>query len=81
MVTYELDMSDEKMLESYHSLSRIEDCFRVTKSQFEARPVFVWTESHIQAHFLICFVSLVLMRVLEYKIGNVMSVNKIQEAL
>lgn len=32
------------MLESYHSLSRIEDCFRVTKSQFEARPVFVWTE-------------------------------------
>lgn len=81
LVTSELDMSDEKMLEAYHSLSKIEDCFKVTKSQLDARPVFVWTEKHIQAHFLICFVSLVLMRVLEHKIENVMSVQRIQEAL
>ena len=54
IVTSELNMSDEEMLKAYSQLSMIEDCFKVTKTELETRPVYVRKESHIQGHFFTC---------------------------
>lgn len=45
-----------------------EDCFRVLKTDFRARPAFVWSDSHIKAHFLTCFISLLIFRILESRL-------------
>ncbi len=55
----ETDKSDEEIISKYHGLSRIEDSFRITKSDLEGRPVFVRTQEHISAfpdllYFIIC---------------------------
>lgn len=67
LVTSEINMSDEDMLTHYRELSRIEDCFKVTKTELNARPIFVWKKEHIEAHFLSCFISLILIRIIQYK--------------
>lgn len=81
LITSETEMSDEEMMASYGSLSRIEDCFKVMKTNFDARPIYVWTQSHIEAHFLICFISLTIMRLLEHKLDRQLSPERIQGAL
>ena len=63
------------------SLSKIEESFKITKSNFESRPVYVWTTEHIEAHFLTCFVSLVIIRLLEQKLNHKYSVDKIIDSL
>ena len=55
----------EKVLDIYKGLWHIESNFRVLKSQLEGRPVYVRTENHIRGHFLCCYISLVLSRLLE----------------
>ena len=59
---------DKEIINRYHGLSRIEDSFRIMKSDLEGRPVFVWTEEHIRAHFLICFIALTIIRLIQYKL-------------
>ena len=81
LITSETEMSDEEMLASYRSLSRIEDCFKTLKTNFDARPIYVWTKPHIEAHFLICFISLTIMRLLECKLDGQLSPERIQSAL
>lgn len=81
LITSETEMSDEEMMASYGSLSRIEDCFKVMKTNFDARPIYVWTQSHIEAHFLSCFISLTIMRLLEHKLDRQLSPERIQGAL
>jgi transposase len=81
LVTSEVGMTDEEMIRHYGELYKIEDCFRVTKSEFEARPVYVWTEAHIKAHFLTCFLALVLLRLLQNLSGWQMSSSRLVEAL
>lgn len=81
LVTSETGMPDEEMITQYRELSKIEDCFRVTKTELEARPVYVRTETHIEAHFLTCFISLVFMRLIQHKIDWKMSPQKIVDAL
>ena len=81
IVTSELDMTDQKMRDVYRGLAKIEESFKITKSNFESRPVYVWTKEHIESHFLTCFVSLVIIRLLEKKLDNKHSINKIIEAL
>ena len=81
IVTSELEMSDQKMREVYRGLARIEDSFKVTKTYFESRPVFVWTNEHIDAHFTTCFLALVLIRLLELKLGSKYQAGKILESL
>ena len=48
----------------------IEDCFRITKTDFEARPVFLQRDDRIQAHFLTCFLSLIMYKYLEKKVNR-----------
>lgn len=49
---------------------QIEACFRIMKSEFDARPVYVRRDERITSHFLICFLSLLIYRLLERKLGN-----------
>ncbi len=81
LITSETDMNDEEMMGSYRSLARIEECFKVLKTNFDARPIYVWTKSHINAHFLICFISLTIMRLFELRLDGSLSPTRIQKAL
>lgn len=81
IVTSEKHLSDKEIRDTYRGLWEIEDSFKVIKSEFRARPVYLRLENHINAHFLICFVSLIIMRILEYRLDKRFSVKKIRESL
>ena len=68
IVTSEIEEDDKELINRYHGLSRIEDSFRIIKSDLEGRPIYVWLEEHIKAHFLICFIALTIIRIVQYKI-------------
>lgn len=68
IVTSEIEEETREIINRYHGLSRIEDSFRIIKSDLEGRPIYVWTEEHIKAHFLICFIVLTIIRIIQYKI-------------
>lgn len=81
VVTSELNMSDMEMRNIYRGLSQIEATFKISKSEFRSRPVYVRTNDHIDAHFTTCFTSLVLIRLLQAKLNNKYPVGKIIESL
>ncbi len=81
IVTSEWEKSDEEIIDIYRGLWRIEDAFKVTKNDLETRPVFLSRDDHIRAHFLICFVALVITRLLEFNLANKYSITKIKESL
>ena len=67
LVTSELDMDPLQVHSAYHNLWRIEESFRITKSYLDARPVYAQKKETIYGHFLICYLSLFLLRVMEIK--------------
>jgi len=67
LVTSEIDMNPQEIYSVYHNLWKIEESFRITKSFLDARPVYVQKKETIYGHFLICYLSLFLLRVLELK--------------
>lgn len=81
LLTSEMETPDDEIIDIYRGLWRIEESFKVTKSELEARPVYVWTKEHIEAHFLICFVSLTIARILENKLERKYSIGTILESL
>lgn len=81
LLTSEMDTPDDKIIDIYRGLWRIEESFKITKSELEARPVYVWTDEHIEAHFLTCFVALTLSRILEMKLEHRYSTGRILESL
>lgn len=81
LLTSEMDTPDDKIIDMYRGLWRIEESFKITKSELEARPVYVWTREHIEAHFLTCFVALTITRILEMKLEHKYSTGKIIESL
>ncbi len=81
IVTSELDMSDGEIIDTYRGLWEIEETFRITKGMLEARPVYVSREDRIGAHFLTCFIALVIMRVMQKKTDRRYSAHKIVECL
>jgi len=70
IITSELKMSPQDVIDKYHGLTQIEDQFRVMKGTLETRPVFVRTPEHINAHLLTCMIALVIMRVIQKKIRD-----------
>ena len=70
IVTSELEMTPNQIYTTYHNLWKIEESFRITKSYLDARPVYVQKKETIYGHFLICYLSLFLLRVLEIKCFN-----------
>lgn len=81
IVTSEENLSDLELRNIYKGLSKIEESFKITKSEFDARPINVRLEDHIDAHFLICFISLVIIRLLQYNTNNKYSIKKILERI
>lgn len=63
-----------------HGLWRIEESFKVIKSELEARPVFAWTKEHIKAHLLICFVALTITWIFEMKLVRKYSIGKLLDS-
>src|SRR5690625_2106358 len=77
-------LTPDEILNAYHGLWKIEESFRVLKSNLEARPIYVWTKESIKGHFVICYLALVLQRLLEYLLseeGLDLSTEKIQDAI
>ena len=70
LVTSEVNADAKDIYNAYHNLWRIEHSFRVMKTQLEARPAYVSTKETIFGHFLIVYVALVIMRLIELKIFN-----------
>jgi len=81
IVTSELDMSDQKVIETYRGLWKIEESFKVTKTQLKTRPTYVWSEGGIRGHFLTCFLSLLILRLLEMKTEGRYSIEKMIKSL
>lgn len=81
IITSEMNETDDRIIDMYRGLWRIEESFRVTKSDLEARPVYVSTREHIEAHFLTCFIALVIARILEMKTEHKYSITKLLESL
>lgn len=81
IVTSELEMEDIEIRNIYRGLARIEETFKISKSDLDARPVYVRTNDHIDAHFTTCFAALVLIRLLQAKLGHQYPIRKILESL
>lgn len=81
LVTSELNMSDEEMIQHYGELYKIEDCFKVSKSSIKSRPVHLRIEDHIEAHFLTCFLGLIFLRILQNKTNWELSPERLIKAL
>ena len=81
LVTSEYQKKASEIIDIYRGLWKIEESFKVTKSDLETRPVYVSTEEHIKAHFLTCFIALVLARILEYQLEGKYSITKIINSL
>ncbi len=68
LVTSEISMSDKDVYDAYHNLWRIEESFRIMKSQLDARPVYLQKKDTIIGHFLICYLAVLLTRLLQFKL-------------
>lgn len=67
LVTSETQMTDQDIYNTYHNLWRIEESFKIMKSDLDARPVFVQKEETIKGHFLICYLTVLLERIFQFK--------------
>jgi transposase len=81
LITSELDDSDEYIINTYHGLWRIEESFKITKSVLNARPIFLQTFEHINAHMLICFIALLVGRIIERRLAGRFPFHQIVDAL
>ena len=68
IVTSEIRMSASAIYAAYHNLWRIEESFRIMKSQLDARPVFMQKQETITGHFLVCYLSVLLTRLFQFHI-------------
>ena len=95
IVTSEIGMREEEIIEKYHGLTRLEEQFRIMKGTLETRPIYVWTQEHINAHLMICLIALIIIRMIQRQINkytittntngliwhNELSADRIQNAL
>ena len=81
IVTSEEHLSDLELRNIYKGLSKIEETFKITKSEFKARPIYVKLDDHIDALFLICFISLVIVRVLQAESNHKYSLKQLLEKM
>lgn len=76
-----LEDSPETIVRSNKRRWEIEECFRIMKNEFEARPVYLQRQERIVAHFIICFIALIIYRYLEKKLGERYTCSQIIETL
>lgn len=70
IVTSELTIKPQAVIDKYHGLTQIEEQFRVMKGDLETRPIYVHTPEHVDAHLLICMIALVMMRIIQKRIRD-----------
>ena len=70
IVTSELTMDAQEVIDKYHGLTQIEDQFRIMKGDLNTRPLYVRTPEHVTAHLLICMISLILLRIIQKKLKD-----------
>ena len=70
IVTSETNLEPLEVYSVYHNLWRIEESFKVMKSDLDSRPVFLHKEDSIKGHFLICYIAVLLIRLLQFKVLN-----------
>lgn len=68
LVTSEIEMDDRDIYDTYHNLWRIEESFKIMKSDLDARPAFCQKEDTIKGHFLICYLTVLLERIFQFKV-------------
>jgi transposase len=84
VITNVKDLSDSQVISYYHSLWQIEECFRISKHDLKIRPIYHWTPKRIRAHIMICFLALVCVRHLSYRVKlrfEAMSIARMTNAL
>ena len=81
IVTSEKELSDKEIRDIYSGLWKIEETFKITKSELKTRPIYVWTKEHIEAHFLTCFISLVILRLLQQRTNYKYSTKELIKSL
>ena len=84
VLTNDMSIGLAEIIEQYHNLWQIEECFRISKHDLKIRPIFHWTPRRIRAHIAICFMSLVCVRHVSYRIKlqhDAMSPERIRTAL
>lgn len=69
IVTSETHLPDQEIIDIYKGLWRIEEAFKIAKSDLSTRPVYVQTPLHIEAHFLTCYIALTIMRLIQFDTG------------
>ncbi len=80
-VVTDLDDDPEKIIAINKRRWQIEECFRIMKTEFKTRPVYLSRSDSIKAHFLTCFLALLVYRILENKLSNKYTVEQIVETL
>ena len=80
-LTTNIDGNTEEVIAINHNRWKIEQCFRIMKTDFSARPIYHYKNERIETHLLICFLALLIYRLLEVKLGGKYSSNKILETL
>jgi transposase len=81
LISSEINLSESEIIEKYRGLWKIEESFKVIKSDLEGRPVHVRRNDRVKGHFLICYLALLLSRIIELKLEHRHSVRRIQKAL
>jgi len=81
LVTSELDMPDTDVIAKYKGLWKIEESFKITKSTLRTRPIYHKLNDRINAHFLICFISLLIGRIIELRLDSQFTIAKITDTL
>ena len=82
--TSDANLNVEKVLDAYNTLWKIEESFRIMKSNLEIRPIFHWTEDRIKGHFVACFLAFLLERTMEFELRSAKvdaSTNDIRDAI
>jgi transposase len=81
IVTNDLSLEPLDIIHHYHQLSKIEESFKVIKTDLEGRPIYVWTDSHIDGHFLTCYLALTILRLLQLRLEMKRTIPQIIDAL
>lgn len=69
IITSETHLPDQEIIDIYKGLWKIEEAFKISKSDLSTRPVYVQTPLHIEAHFLTCYIALTIMRLIQFDTG------------
>ena len=81
IITSEVNMSDENIIDTYRGLWQIEESFKISKSDLSARPIYSTLEDHIDTHFLTCYVSLTILRLIQNSLRTNYSAAEIRDNL